>query len=54
MLVPALIQAIIDDPRIDPRAFDGLRSLSYGASPTGRPTREDMMSRWNGVNFNHG
>jgi long-chain acyl-CoA synthetase len=54
MLVPALIQMVMDDPRVDEDAFDGLRSLSYGASPTARPTREQMMSRFTAVDFNHG
>jgi len=54
MLVPALIEMVMNDPRVGKDAFDGLRSLSYGASPTPGPTRDQMMLRFTGVDLNHG
>lgn len=54
MLVPALIQLVIDDPQASPDQFATLRSLSYGAAPMPRPLLERTARYFAGVELAQG
>ncbi|SEQ47632.1 Acyl-CoA synthetase (AMP-forming)/AMP-acid ligase II [Solimonas aquatica] len=51
LLVPTMIQMMIDSPQIDQYLLSSLRSLMYGASPISEALLERAMARLPGVEF---
>jgi long-chain acyl-CoA synthetase len=54
LLVPTMIQMLIDHPGIAGRDFSSLREIMYGASPISEAVLDRAMARLPGVRFRQG
>jgi long-chain acyl-CoA synthetase len=54
LLVPTMIQMLVDHPGIDGRDFSSLREIMYGASPMSEAVLDRAMVRLPGVRFRQG
>jgi len=51
LLVPTMIQMVLDDPAFDPARLGGLQRIIYGASPIAEATLDRMMASAPHVDF---
>jgi len=54
LLVPTMIQMLVDHPGISGRDFSSLREIMYGASPISEAVLDRAMARLPGVHFRQG
>jgi long-chain acyl-CoA synthetase len=54
LLVPTMIQMLVDHPRISGRDFSSLREIMYGASPISEAVLDRAIARLPGVRFRQG